>query len=98
MSRLVTAILAVFQEYPSSVIIMGDITVDWMNEVDRQPFLNFIINDNYLEQRISTCITDNRTLIDHLYTNLNKDKVYSGILETYFRYHKAIWASIKLRR
>ena len=33
---------------------------------------------------ISGSTTDNRTLIDHLYTNLIKENIYAGTLETYF--------------
>ena len=55
-----------------------------------------MINENGLKQLISSCTTDNGTLIDHLYTNLNKENVQAGTLETYFSDHKAIWASVKV--
>ena len=37
-----------------------------------------MINENGLEQHISSCTTDNGTLIDHLYTNLIEEDVQTG--------------------
>ena len=76
---------------------MGDFNINWFDEVERRSFYNVIINENGLEQLISSCTTDNGTLIDHLNTNLIED-VQPGTLETYFTDHKAIWASVKVRK
>ena len=55
-----------------------------------------MINELALEQMISSFTTGNRTLIDHLYTNL-KEEIHAGTPETYFSDHKAIWASINVK-
>ena len=57
-----------------------------------------MVNENGLHQLISTCTTDNGTLIDHLYTNLIEEDVQVGTLETYFSDQKAIWVSVKVRK
>ena len=54
-----------------------------------------MIREKNYRQLISGFTTDNRTLIDHLYTNLIEENIYAGTLETYFSYHKAIWTSHK---
>ena len=43
-----------------------------------------MINENGLEQLISSCTTDNGTLIGHLYTNLIEENVQAGTLGTHF--------------
>ena len=92
LSSLLTAIRTTLEENPSSrVIFMGD-------EVERRSLYDLMINENGLEQLISSCTTDNGTLIDHLYTNLIEEDVQAGTLETYFSDHKAIWASVKVRK
>ncbi len=98
-SRLLTALRTILDENESPhVIIIGDLNINWLGEVDRRSLYNLLVNENHLQQLISNCTTDNGTLIDHLYTNLLEHDVYSGTLETYFSDHKAIWASVKLRR
>lgn len=47
------------------------------------------------KQHISAFTTDNRTTIDHIYANLNESRVQTGVLETYFSDHKAVWIAIK---
>ena len=44
---------------------------------------------------IYTDATDNRTTIDHIYTNLPESEVNVHILENYFTDHKAICAFIQ---
>jgi hypothetical protein len=53
-----------------------------------------MVRDNGYTQLISTCTTDNKTIIDHIYSNI-ADTVNLGVLETYFSDHKAIWTSCK---
>ena len=99
LSSLLSAIRTTLEENPSSqVIFMGDFNVNWLDEVERRSLYNVMINENVLEQHISSCTTDNGTLIDHLYTNLIEEDVQAGTLETYFSDHKAIWASVKVRK
>ena len=99
LSSLLAAIRATLQEnHSSNVIVIGDFNVNWFDEVARRSLYNLMINENALEQFISTCTTDNGTLIDHVYTNMIKEEVQVGTLETYFSDHKAIWASVKVRK
>ena len=77
---------------------MGDFNVNWFDEVERRSLYNLMINENGFKQLISSCTTDNGTLIDHAYTNLIEKDVQAGTLETYFSYYKAIWASVKVRK
>ena len=46
-----------------------------------------VIENNY-SQLVTDFIIDNKTLIDHVYTNLIEEQVHAGILETYFSDHK----------
>ena len=75
---------------------MRDFNVNWLDEVEQRSLYNLMINENSLKQLISSCTTDNGTLIDHIYTNLIEEDVHTGTLETYFSDHKAIWASVKV--
>ena len=96
LSSLLAAICTALEENPfSQVIFMGDFNVNWLDEVERSLY-NLMINENGLQQLISSCTTDNGTLIDHLYTYLIEEDVQAGTLETYFSDHKAIWASVKV--
>ena len=99
LSCLLTAIRNTLEENLSSqIIFMGDFNVNWLDEVERRSLYNLMINENGLKQLISSCTTDNGTCIDHLYTNLIEEDVQAGTLETYFSDHKAIWASVKVRK
>ena len=66
-----------------------------MVESHRQSLYNLMVMENDFTQLITNFTTDSKTLIDHVYTNLVEESIYAGILETYFRDHKAIWASLK---
>ena len=49
----------------------------------------------YNTQWMSSYTTDHKTLLDHVYTNmthLHLD-IQTGVLETYFSDHRAVWAS-----
>ena len=65
LSSLLAAIRSTFEEHPSSqVIIIGDFNVNWLDEIEQRSLHNLMINENGLEQFISTCTTG------HVYTNL----------------------------
>ena len=99
LSSLLAAIRTTLQENNfSNVIVFGDFKVNWFDKVSRRSLYNLMINENALEQLISTSTTDNGTLIDHVYTNMVEEEVQVGTLETYFSDHKAIWASVKMRK
>ena len=77
-------------------VIIGDFNVNWLCETDRRPLYNVMIRDKRSVQLISDYTTDNKTLIDHIYCKTTSQSVISsGILETYFSDHKAIWVSYK---
>ena len=96
MSHLLAAILTILDEDTSSQnIIIGDFNVNWMVGSERQSLHNVMVVENGYKQLISSLTTDNRTLIDHLYTNLSQEEIHVGILEAYFSDHKAVWASLK---
>ena len=61
---------------------MGDFNVNWLDEVERRSLYIVMINENSLEQLISSFTTDYGTLIDHLYTNLIEEDIQTGTLET----------------
>ena len=75
-------------------IFIGDFNINWLDEASRRPLDRFFINDHNYMQLVSNVTTDNRTLIDHIYTNLPESQVSSHILETYFSDHKAVCALI----
>jgi exonuclease III len=96
LSCLLSALRTILDEDSSSQnIFIGDFNINWMAETDRQSRYNLMLRENDYRQLISSFTTDNRTLIDHLYTNLIEEEINAGILETYFSDHKAIWASVK---
>ena len=65
-----------------------------MIQTQRQSLYDVLVRDNGYQQLISTYTTDNNTIIDLILTNIS-DKINSGIIETYFSDHKAIWTSLK---
>jgi len=78
-------------------IIIGDSNVNWMNEIERRPLYNLLVTERNYKQLISHYTTDNRTIIDHIYTDFLLDShadTTSGTLETYFTDHKAIWLAL----
>jgi hypothetical protein len=70
--------------------------ISLMVESERQSLYNFMVLENSYRQMISSFTTDSRTLIDHIYTNLIENEIHTGVLETYFSDHKAIWASLNM--
>ena len=78
-SSLLAAIrVALEEDHFSQVIVIGDFNVNWLNEVERRSLYNLMVNENALSQLISSCTTDNGTLIDHIYTNLLEEDVLTG--------------------
>ena len=77
-----------------NVIILGDFNINWLVETERTPLFNLLVRDKHYKQLISTYTTDNKTLIDHIYTNIKSYwDIQAGVLETYFSDHKALWVS-----
>lgn len=69
-----------------------DFNVNWLIEKDKAPLHNLFVRDHNYRQLVSCYTTDNRTTIDHIYTNLPESEVKVHILETYFTDNKAIYA------
>lgn len=82
---------------PDNNIILGDLNINWLVETERRPIYNLLVRDNGYKQFISSYTTDNKTLIDHIYTNILHLDIQSGVVETYFTDHKAVWASFHTR-
>ena len=76
-------------------IVIGDFNVNWLVNSERQLLYNVMVRDNNYRQLIIDVTTDNNTLIDHIFTNIPDSETASGVLETYFTDHKAIWVSCK---
>ena len=62
--------------------------------VNSSLYQQMIVSYGYI-QHILEFTTDNRTTINHFYTNLNKSRVQTGVLETHFSDHKAMCIAIK---
>ena len=76
----------------SKKILIGDFNVNWFNTSERGPLYNLLVSGCKYRQLVSCSTTDNKTCIDHIYTNLPETEVKVHILETYFSDHKAIYA------
>ena len=78
----------------NNIIILGDFNINWLVETERRPLFNLLVRDKHFKQWISTYATDNNTVIDHIYTNINSHlDIQAAVLETYFSDHKAVWVS-----
>ena len=78
---------------PHNNIILGDFNINWLVDTERRPLYNLLARDKNYKQLISTYTTDNKTLIEQIFTNIAHLDIQAGVLETYFTDHKAIWAS-----
>ena len=79
-------------EGDSQLIIMGDFNIDiYGSTSDYEQLLRFM-SDIGLKQHVSGMITDLRTAIDHIYSNL--ENITCGVSETYFSYHKSVWIAV----
>lgn len=76
-------------------IILGDFNIDFNNDVQKSSLYNQMIVSYGYKQQISGFTTENRTTIDHIYTNLNESRVQTCVLETCFSDHKAVWIATK---
>jgi hypothetical protein len=77
--RLCSALLNIItQDTSHQNIIIGDFNVNWLVETQRQSLYNVMVRDNFYKQLISTFMTDNQTIIDHIFTN-TANIVNSGV-------------------
>ena len=77
------------------MMVWHDFNINWLIQKDKTPLHNLFVRDHNYRQLVSCYTTDNRTTIDHIYTNLPESEVNVHILETYFMDHKAICAFIQ---
>ena len=78
--------------------VLGDFNVDISKHstcTDKQKLEQFFHNFHLQEIIHPMPTTDLQTTIDHIYTNI--DQRQSGVLETYFSYHKAVWIAVGLQ-
>ena len=88
MCLLLSEVLA---KYSSQLnVFIGDFNINWLNEVDRIPLHNFFVREHNYKQLVSGYTTDNRTIMDHIFTNLSESDVNPLLLETDFSDHKSI--------
>ena len=65
-------------------VFIGDFNINWLNEKDKIPLYNLFIRDHSYRQLVSCSTTNNRTTIDHVYTNLPESQIHVHILHTHF--------------
>jgi hypothetical protein len=75
-------------------IFIGDFNLNWLNEIDSAPLYKFFIDQFQYKQLIRCYTTDNRTCIDHIYTNLPLSNAQANVLETYFSDHKTVYVLV----
>ena len=71
-------------------IIMGDFNVNAQHNIT----LNATMAELGLRQLVCEPTTTGNTLIDHIYSDLCDDRIQSGVLESYYSYHKPVWLSV----
>ena len=62
-------------------IIVGEFNRNWLIETERRPLFNLQLRDKGYKQLISTYTTDNKTAIDHIYTNISQLDFQAGVLK-----------------
>ena len=75
-------------------IIIGDFNVNWLNKQQMSGLYNLMVSEYGYCQVVNDYTTCNRTIIDHIYTNIGRNYIDVGILETYYSDHKAVWIGV----
>jgi endonuclease/exonuclease/phosphatase (EEP) superfamily protein YafD len=75
-------------------IFIGDFNLNWLNKQERRPLYNLFVQQFGYKQLVSCYTTDNKTCIDHIYSNLSDSNVKANVLETYFSDHKAVYVLV----
>lgn len=95
MRQMCAALSNVLMLYNSSFnIFIGDFNVDWFDDKQKISLYNLFVREHNYRQIVSCYTTDNKTAIDHIYTNLPLSEIDFQILETYFTDHKSICALV----
>ena len=75
-------------------VIIGDFNVNWLNKQQISGLYNLMVLEYGYCQVVNDYTTCNRTIIDHIYTNIGRNYMTVGILETYYSDHKAVWIGV----
>ena len=51
-------------------IFIGDFNIDWLENTKRTSLFNLFVRDHGYKQLVSSYTTDNKTCIDHVYSNI----------------------------
>ena len=63
-----------------NIIILGDFNINWLVETEKRPLFNLLVRDKHYKQLLSTYTTDNKTVIDHIYTNISHSDIGNIII------------------
>lgn len=75
-------------------VFIGDFNIDWLKTTERTSLYNLFVRDHGYKQLVSCYTTDNKTCIDHVYSNIPISNIKVQILETYFTDHKSVCALV----
>ncbi len=90
-AMLLNALTVVVNEHMQGrdIVILGDFNVDFSKRSPQQDALQKFASDYGLQQQLCVPTTDYHSTIDLIFTNIINAQ--TGVLETYFSDHKAIW-------
>lgn len=75
-------------------VIMGDFNTNLFDVSQTHTILKMMFQQSGYQQHINEYTTDNRTLLDHIYSNLPLQSTITGVSETYCSYHKGVYIAI----
>ena len=75
-------------------VIMGDFNNNLFDVSQTHTILKMMFQQSGYQQHINEYTTDNRTLLDHIYSNLPLQSTITGVSETYYSYHKGVYIAI----
>ena len=71
---------------------MGDFNLDFYHV---KTFPTYLSSEYFLYQLITSSTTNYDSLLDYIYTNIDKSQTHSaGVLESYFSDHKPIFIAL----
>ena len=76
-------------------VVIGDFNVNWLNRQQMSGLQRLMVSEYGYCQLVNEYTTCCRTVIDHIYTNIAINYLCTGILETYYSDHKAVWIAVK---
>ena len=78
------------------LIIMGDFNIDILkNTSKKQKLVDIMESAFFCKQQINEFTTNGNTIIDLIFTNIEGNNTDTGVLESYFSYHKVIYIAVK---